>query len=77
MPELELNALQTACDLRLKLSGLAALLDSVDEYMMKVRVCDPNFNNAMALVLIGIRELEGAKATLDGLEDLIRNLNDD
>lgn len=71
MPE---TIFPTVADLRLRFAGLDAVLNAADENMMKVRICDPNFDRAMSLVLVAIGELDRAKATLDGLEMQLRAL---
>jgi len=71
MPE---TILQTICDLRLRLSGLGAVLDAADESMMKaVDCCNEDSIKTQNLLIVALSELERAHAALDNLEIVVNS----
>lgn len=73
---LKVDVLQAICDANLRILGLGSVLNATDEHLSRVRASGDDFNNAVNLVNVAIRELEGVKAAFDTLEALIRNNNE-
>ena len=69
------NVPQTICELRLRLSGLSALIDSVDKNLDQMFSNDPYFAKATALLVVALREVSETGSVLDSLEQQIRTLD--